>query len=151
MTKVCARCRQEKPLDDFNLYARSKDGRQRHCRACSSAYYQGNKVHHIANVGRRNGKVKAALRWAIWNYLLEHPCVDCGESDPVVLEFDHVRGIKTAEISAMARNACSWERIREEIDKCDVRCANCHRRRTAEQFGFYAWAAVAELEEAPAF
>ncbi len=71
-------------------------------------------------------------------YLLEHPCVDCGESDPVVLEFDHVRGEKRFTIArAVSGSTRSWKLIKIEIDKCEVRCANCHVRRTAKQFGWY--------------
>ena len=68
----------------------------------------------------------------IHNYLLEHPCVDCGEDDPIVLEFDHLRD-KKATISRMVTNTRSWATITEEITKCEVRCANCHRKITAKR------------------
>jgi len=63
-------------------------------------------------------------------------CVDCGERELVVLDFDHVKG-KTASVSALARRECSIARLEEEIAKCEVRCANCHRRKTAATFGYY--------------
>jgi hypothetical protein len=68
-------------------------------------------------------------RQRIRNYLLSHPCVDCGELDPTVLEFDHVRGEKLFTISV---NFCDrrWELIELEIAKCDIRCTNCHLVRT---------------------
>jgi len=65
-----------------------------------------------------------------------HPCADCGESDIVVLEFDHQRD-KVADVSLLARDGYSLDKIKREIDKCEVVCANCHRRRTAKQFGTY--------------
>jgi hypothetical protein len=70
----------------------------------------------------------------ITEFLKTHPCVDCGETDILVLEFDHVRGKKTGNVSAMVNSAFSLEAVRREVSKCEVRCANCHRRRTAEQF-----------------
>lgn len=70
-------------------------------------------------------------------YLSAHPCVDCGESDPVVLEFDHVRGEKCHNIGHMLADGKSWTRISGEIEKCEVRCANCHKRVTAKTFGWY--------------
>lgn len=63
-------------------------------------------------------------------------CVDCGESDPVVLDFDHVVGEKVASVSKLFRSA-SKERIEAELAKCEVRCSNCHRKRTAKQFDWY--------------
>ncbi len=72
-------------------------------------------------------------RNVLWvkEYLAVHPCVDCGENDPVVLEFDHVTGEKLSEVSSLAQTASSLDRIKREIAKCEVRCANCHRRKTA--------------------
>ena len=67
-------------------------------------------------------------------------CRDCGERDAVVLEFDH-RGEKRGNVSTMATWA-SLATLRAEIAKCDVRCANCHRRRTQISLRSYRWAPV---------
>lgn len=66
-------------------------------------------------------------------YLRGHPCIDCGNSDVRVLEFDHVRGKKIDRVSKMARDASSISQFLEEIDKCEIRCANCHRIVTIER------------------
>ena len=66
----------------------------------------------------------------IYDHLLKNPCVDCGEEDPVVLDFDHVGGFKTACLSELIKDY-SIARITAEIEQCEVRCANCHRRVTA--------------------
>lgn len=63
----------------------------------------------------------------VQNYLSDHPCVDCGEKNPIVLEFDHITDDKFMNISNMVAKAYSLERIKLEISKCEVRCANCHR------------------------
>jgi hypothetical protein len=70
-------------------------------------------------------------------YLREHPCVDCGEPDLVVLQFDHVMGEKVANISLLVRRLVSWQKIMDEIAKCEVRCANCHARKTAASHGWW--------------
>lgn len=83
---------------------------------------------------------REVVRQFVCEYLSNHPCVDCGEDDIVVLDFDHVRGKKTRGVSQMVQSAgYTLKRIAEEIEKCDIRCANCHRRRTdkviQEQYG----------------
>ncbi len=70
-------------------------------------------------------------------YLQEHSCIDCSCSDIRVLEFDHVNGQKTDEISHMLSQGCGWPRIQTEIAKCEVRCANCHRIKTMERGGWW--------------
>jgi len=57
-------------------------------------------------------------------------CIDCGIDNPIVLDFDHVTGQKLGNISDMVNNACGLAKIKKEIRKCEVRCANCHRLRT---------------------
>jgi len=136
--KQCQKCGKKKALSEFNRRSTSPDGRQKHCRTCASSYYQGNSVKHKKNCAARVRRIRTEHGQRVWDYLLAHPCVDCGEADPVVLDFDHVRGKKHLSVSTMIIQGFSWERVAAEIAKCDVRCANCHRRRTAVQFGWYA-------------
>lgn len=77
------------------------------------------------------------IRARLLSYFKSHPCIDCGEPDPVVLEFDHVRGEKAFNISTAIRLGRNWDRVLPEIAKCDVRCANCHRRVTAARGNWY--------------
>jgi len=77
------------------------------------------------------------VRALVWAYLTEHPCVDCGNSDPRVLEFDHVRGVKKYNVSEMQNQRHTVKALFEEIAKCDVRCANCHRIKTYYQFQWH--------------
>lgn len=79
----------------------------------------------------RNARNKELVR----QYLLVNPCVDCGEKDIVVLEFDHQRD-KVMAIAEILSNGWREERLMAEINKCEVRCANCHRRKTAKQLGW---------------
>lgn len=81
-------------------------------------------------------KRRAKIRARLWlkEYLRTHPCVDCGESDLRVLEFDHLDpGNKLSGVSRLACNGASLRKILTEVAKCEVRCANCHRRRTVEE------------------
>lgn len=72
--------------------------------------------------------------FAILWFKAAHPCFDCGEADPIVLEFDHVRGTKTFTIGESAgRQKTSLRTILTEIQKCDVVCANCHKWRTTNR------------------
>jgi len=85
----------------------------------------------------QNAERSKQLRYNLWMYYKAHPCVDCGESRPEVLELDHVRGEKFNDISTMITRRYAWTTILSEIAKCEVRCANCHRLRTARTFGWY--------------
>jgi hypothetical protein len=70
-------------------------------------------------------------------YLQSHPCVDCGLLDPVVMEFDHVRGVKLGNVTKMMYQKKRLDLVVAEIAKCEVRCANCHRRKTSRDNGSY--------------
>jgi hypothetical protein len=134
--KRCCTCKEWKPYEAFNRMARSKDGRQPKCRDCNRRYHYEHFERHMAQIRARTRRIRAEHRQRIVEYLRTHPCVDCGETDIVVLEFDHLRD-KVAAISAMVVAARSWKVILAEIDKCEVRCANCHRRRTARRAGWH--------------
>ena len=88
-------------------------------------------------VNKENARNKA--REFIAAYFAIHPCVDCGESGPIVLTFDHVRGGKRDNVADMVRNGLGVESIKAEIEKCDVVCFNCHSLRTQERTGAYRW------------
>lgn len=137
--RKCSRCDKEKPLVEFNFKSLSLELRQYHCKDCSRSYvkshYERNKEYYLLKAHKRNQKIRQEIRNYVWAYLSAHPCIDCGEKDPIVLEFDHIRD-KSFTISSVGRNKKLLEVIKE-IEKCEVRCANCHRRRTSQQFGWH--------------
>jgi hypothetical protein len=100
----CGRCREEKPLEDFAWRGKARGQLDNYCCPCRAAYKQ------------------------------EHYRAHRGETDPVVLEFDHLRD-KKFTISKGIRDR-NWQSVLDEIAKCEVVCANCHRRRTARRGGF---------------
>ncbi len=78
------------------------------------------------------------IRAKMFEFLSVNPCVDCGEKDPIVLEFDHCDPkSKFKLVSKMLSGHYSWESVQKEMKKCEIRCANCHRRKTYAQFGFW--------------
>jgi hypothetical protein len=100
-----------------------------HYRRTSGAYNARRyALHKIYTV--RNRKIVLA-------HLAKNPCVDCGERDIIVLDFDHVRGEKYFAISRLIVGGTSVATLQREMDKCVVRCANCHRRKTAMERGSY--------------
>ena len=133
--KYCIRCKADVAISQFNKNPTRRDGRDNLCRTHRREYqqkwYEKNREKHIRRVYVNNIAVRERNTALLLDYLLKHRCLDCGESDALVLEFDHVRGIKTKDISCMIQEKWSWKAIVAEIDKCVVRCANCHRRKTA--------------------
>ena len=78
------------------------------------------------------------VREKLLEFLSTKQCISCGEDDPVVLEFDHVATkAKFKGISRMLSGHYSWQSVLNEIQKCEIRCANCHRRKTYAQFKFW--------------
>jgi 5-methylcytosine-specific restriction endonuclease McrA len=62
------------------------------------------------------------------DWLSSHPCIDCGETDPIVLEFDHIIP-KSHGVREVIQGWGSIKRLLSEMAKCEIRCANCHKRR----------------------
>ena len=133
--KRCSKCRELKPLCEFNLLRKARDGRQSYCRDCNKAYHFANWDRHMVQIRARRVRTREEAREFVVGYLQSHPCVDCGETDVVVLEFDHLRN-KTSNVSNLIGSG-QVERAKQEIMKCEVVCANCHRRRTARRGSWY--------------
>jgi hypothetical protein len=133
----CGRCGALKAEDEFAWRRKARGQRDNLCRPCRSDYhrehYEANRQRYVDQARAR----KQALAVERTTYLIEffktHPCVDCGEEDPVVLEFDHLADKSFSIGQALPYR--NWQRILEEIAKCEVVCANCHRRRTARRRG----------------
>ena len=137
--KFCPRCKENKALDEFY---RKKDRRAgSYCKPCQHAYVR----EHYQKTSAVYNKRRYALhliyternRRIVLDHLMQHACIDCNESDILVLDFDHVRGTKHGDISRMIVGGTSARTLQAEIDKCVVRCANCHRRKTAHERGSY--------------
>lgn len=141
ITKTCIKCHYEKPIEQFS-WRHKNDKRRAECKDCFNIErrkdYIKNKNKQIAQTSKRIKTYRNDKRFKVLEYLLLHPCVICGENDPVVLEFDHVDADdKINTICNMVRGATTMVDLEIEMDKCQVLCANCHRRKTASQFGFY--------------
>ena len=135
--KICKKCLQEKPESEYdNTYYKDKVYLKNECKTClgirTSANYYADHERQKGIRRKNTNKRRAARRQIVFEYLLVHPCVDCPEKDPVVLEFDHL-GDKLFDISDGLMRPL--EIFLEEISKCEVVCANCHKRRTAKRAG----------------
>ena len=129
--KKCKKCGVKKDFHSFEKRTDVKFGRKTMCKKCcakktkeratKNANYLS-KYYHTKTVEKRT-KIKAYIK----SYLENHPCVDCGQNNPIVLDFDHVRGKKLFNIAEAYRRNKSVKNIDSEISKCDIRCSNCHR------------------------
>ncbi len=81
-------------------------------------------------------KHRIKVRLAVFEFLSQQSCVDCGEKDPIVLDFDHKNPKKKYKpVSKLMSGHWAWKTVEKEIKKCEVRCANCHRRKTYKEQG----------------
>jgi hypothetical protein len=139
-TKSCTGCRRERPLVGFRIKNKRTGRRGTLCRACRSAYgklhYEKNREKYRTRGRRPHHEQRDEYWFWVMSYLTAHPCLDCGETDPVVLQFDHRDGTTKVGTVGLMLNRASWDDLLREIGKCDVRCANCHRVRTAQQCGW---------------
>ncbi|TAJ47562.1 MAG: hypothetical protein EPO52_11915 [Herbiconiux sp.] len=138
--KTCTQCNESKSLEEFNAKRAARDAHQNVCRDCNRAsarrYYALNREAHIRVILARTAAQRRANLELIGRHLVEHPCVDCGEADLRVLDFDHRDATqKAAEVMILAKNGYSLRRVIDEIAKCDVRCRNCHAKVTYERMG----------------
>jgi HNH endonuclease len=121
--QVCGRCHRTLEATEFHRG-------QSQCKECRREYMRQRGDLHRVQSRRARDKRRAIARAYITDLLRAGVCTDCGLTDPAVLEFDHV-GPKWMEVGKLVREAYRLSRIKEEIENCELVCANCHRRRTA--------------------
>ena len=139
MKKVCTKCSFPKDLSLFNKKGKGLDT---WCKQCRSDYWTkwyavpDNKANHISRNVSLTKLHKKKMRDLVWS-LKDKPCADCGHKySPWIMQFDHLPGfVKDATVQFMWTNGYSEERIRAEVAKCEVVCANCHADRTYKRTG----------------
>jgi hypothetical protein len=102
----------------------------------SRRHYAKHRQHVIDKAKEHSKAARERIRTHINTHLKANPCVDCGETDPIILEFDHITNDKHFNISDAVRHGYSMKKLIAEIAKCEVRCANCHRKKTYERSGW---------------
>jgi len=136
--KTCPKCQRSEPDVVFGSNRSRQDGKQAQCKSCHNKYKGDHYLDNKKYYSDKRERIRHRNREMVFSHFSEHPCVDCGETDPIVLTFDHVRGKKEFNVSESVGRQLSIARIKEEIMKCEVRCCNCHARKTAKDFGWYA-------------
>ena len=82
-------------------------------------------------VRRRRMMHRAELYRMVNQIKAERTCRYCQEDNPACLDFDHRdAGKKKHNVSDMVRDDYSAQKVLNEINKCDVVCSNCHRKKT---------------------
>lgn len=130
LNKVCRICRKKQNITSFYKHSETKDGRYSRCRTCHFKIMQFWRKRNTKKVNELNKRSRDKRQQWI-NSIKNSPCMDCGKQyPPYIMQFDHRdRSQKVCTIYA----AQSIKRIKEEIKKCDLVCANCHCERTHKQ------------------
>ena len=118
--RKCYRCGESKPTEAFATRRRKLGQLDSFCRPCRKAYgrehYLANRARYIEQARVQKQRLQLERTMYLIEYFVTHPCLDCGESDPVVLEFDHLRD-KVFDIGqGLARRR--WAAVLAEIEKC---------------------------------
>lgn len=135
--KKCTKCGIEKIEQDF---AQKNGGRSSRCKSCHNDYYKeywkrpGTLDKQRERLNKNKKKYIDRNRLIVYE-ALKSGCIDCSELDIRCLEFDHL-GDKKFNVSRLLSTA-GEDRLRAEIAKCVVRCANCHRKKTSDDFNWW--------------
>lgn len=135
--KTCSICKLEKAHSEFHKRSRSKDGYTSQCAECKHGMDQSYYTRNTDKFKDRNDINRAETTHKLFDYLSKNPCVDCGEQDVVVLEFDHKEEKPKYRVATLVSH--SWAAVLKEIENCEIRCSNCHTRKTHERANTPRW------------
>lgn len=144
--KICSKCLIEKDEKEFfwkdkkagRLHAQCKLCYREHRKSYAAEHYSRYADQYRARAKERRIKIRRELQRNLLEYLREKSCAECGEFDIRVLEFDHIEPkTKNFGIAEAIRNGMKWRDILVELEMCQILCANCHKKRTAAQYGWF--------------
>lgn len=134
-TKICSQCQKETPLSGFNKNRQSPDGLQWRCRECDNRIckeaYHKDSGRYKKYAKQRSKDTRA---WFV-ELKKQKQCAKCGDNRWYVLDFHHHNDDKNACVARLVAHGHSKKKIMEEVKKCTVLCANCHR-----EAHYLAWA-----------
>lgn len=144
--KQCTKCSKLKPKTEFyvkdkksgRLHAQCKTCYKEHRKSTYKEHYEKYRNEYLERGKIRRAKLRAEFRSNMLKFLDGKACIKCGENDIRVLELDHIDATqKDFSISHAVRIGKNWIQVQEEIKKCQILCANCHKIKTAEEYGWY--------------
>lgn len=139
----CTKCKTEKEATEFHKRSSRPNGLKSWCKVCANTH-ETSKSPEAKKIRFNQIKVNEKVRrLELFEKLKAYTeekggCKTCGELDYVVLEFDHRdRSDKSFTISSAVGRVITWNKLLIELEKCDILCANCHRRKTAIEMNWY--------------
>jgi hypothetical protein len=135
----CPKCRVEKTVENTTVRKYAPEGGyfDAYCKLCRSEISKDWFKRNPGAKKKSDKKSYERFRAVLRALKAERPCFDCGNIfPPECLDWDHVRGEKLFEVGLGWNHA--FDKVREEMDKCDVVCACCHRIRTQNRRNIYA-------------
>ncbi len=133
--KLCSKCKKEKDFSEYNKNSSRRDGLNGFCRDCMKTYLKGHYSNNKLGYYEKRNRNRALYLSEFLDYLSDKSCIDCGNKDKRVLEFDHLYG-KSFNISEKV-GMVPLKTLMKEISKCEIVCANCHKIRTSDSQGWY--------------
>jgi len=129
MNKLCTTCNKSKNKKAFAINKSKKDGLNSKCKECQKEYlkthYKNNKQYYIDKASESHKKTIEIKRQIIRD-AKSKGCNRCGETHIACLDFHHTDN-KDFGI-AKGKYTKGIETLKKELNKCEVVCANCHRK-----------------------
>lgn len=144
--RICTKCHIAKDVTEFYVKDSASNRLHTQCKVCYKEHRKSYYALHYEKYGDEyrkrakiyRNKIKNIYRNNMLAYLSDKACVICGENDIRVLEFDHLdQNNKLFSISQAVKLGYSWSDVLDEIAKCRILCANCHKKHTAVQGHWY--------------
>ena len=114
MTKICTKCNRNKPISQFYSRGLNRNDTQVYCKDCFTDYctqrWINRKLEAIKYKGDQCQRCKLHVKDT-------HYCV---------FDFHH-RDPKKKEFTWVKMRLMSLDKMKKELDKCDLLCSNCHR------------------------
>lgn len=138
--KNCSKCKINKSISEFHKNAKRKDGLQSLCKDCvklrDKIRNSDPEVRFKMSINRNSNKGK--IRQLYYSFIKDKSCAKCTENHISCLQFHHrIRTEKEFNVSEGICRGYGWNRILQEIEKCDILCANCHHKLTAIESNWY--------------